>query len=1007
MKTHFPQLEFHRLGIGLVADADDDKAGAAIFIAQPDNARPVRSCTCKTSKRKTCQHLRDLGGFVREVNEHFASQSWEKQLSASLWHRLAKRLFEGEPQPSSTVRVQRLQPAAGAESETVLVTKADGSILARYLDSSPARLRLLERTGKAPDGYADRSRLLERMAMLQISAQEQHFAKHGMKSQRQTWEESFWFRLAYHCVREYGDAGQFHPAIDEFSGDFTLCFAVPTASADAAGTEGSRPIVQVTVPRARVRSVLDLLHEAFPEQEDLAIHPVPLKSLFQVTQATELDLEVRPMIQALQASGEARLFARDDLARFRYGDLIYIPELAILAEVERRGKERKFAAPRRMRLAKSQVPSFLAEHAEALAEGSLVLDEPMRGLQVVRAFDRVELVPEAVDQGWYFLSARYGYGNASISLADILRAHAADLPYLETEGGWIDLQTPAIAELTEWLGLTVGGKARAGEDRERALASVVDEDDRIRLSSSQLLRLRAGTEDPVEIAGDAEGPRADLDRLFELRPIASFAQPNGLRSTLRSYQVHGVEWMRFLWENRLAGLLCDDMGLGKTHQAMALMASLREQGEARPILVICPTSVLSHWRTKIRDHAPGLQATVHHGPQRNLASALARADVIITSYGVLRRDIEKLEKVDLALAIFDEVQQLKNRATLSYEAARQLDAAMMIGMTGTPIENSLIDLKALFDLVLPGYLGSDRAFIDRYGGAEESVDSSGALHETPKKDSRLAELRRITAPFVLRRLKQTVLEELPEKIEDIQTCVLSDDQVRLYRDAIAGRGSALVEEIQRDETKALPFIHIFALLNLLKQICNHPALASKDLEQADQLASGKWDLFVELLGQALASGQKVVVFTQFLGMIDLMARHLKREQIGHAILTGASQDRGSIIDRFNEDPECRVFLGSLKAGGTGIDLVGGSVVIHYDRWWNAAREDQATDRVYRIGQKKSVQVFKLVTEGTLEEKISAIIDRKRQLMENVIHEDDPKLAKIFTREELLELLRPV
>ncbi|HYG63430.1 MAG TPA: C-terminal helicase domain-containing protein [Thermoanaerobaculia bacterium] len=177
------------------------------------------------------------------------------------------------------------------------------------------------------------------------------------------------------------------------------------------------------------------------------------------------------------------------------------------------------------------------------------------------------------------------------------------------------------------------------------------------------------------------------------------------------------------------------------------------------------------------------------------------------------------------------------------------------------------------------------------------------------------------------------------------------------------------------------------------------------LDRADAYTSGKWELFKEILEEALGSGQKVVVFTQYLGMIELMRRHLESAGVGHAILTGATTDRGGVVDRFNRDPGCRVFLGSLKAGGTGIDLVGGSVVIHYDRWWNAAREDQATDRVYRLGQKRAVQVFKLVTEGTLEEKISALIDRKRRMMESVVQEDDPKLAKIFTRDELLEMLR--
>src|SRR6185295_20014903 len=267
------------------------------------------------------------------------------------------------------------------------------------------------------------------------------------------------------------------------------------------------------------------------------------------------------------------------------------------------------------------------------------------------------------------------------------------------------------------------------------------------------------------------------------------------------------------------------------------------------------------------------------------------------------------------------------------------------------------------------------------------------------------DLRRAIGPVTLRRLKSSVLDELPEKIEDLRKCTLSDDQVKLYRSAVEGRGAELAAQIEEAEGGSLPYIHVFALLNLLKQVCDHPALALGKLDQADGYASGKWDLFREVLGEALGSGQKVVVFTQFLGMIELMERHLREVGVEHVTLTGGSVNRGVLVSRFNQDPECRVFLGSLKAGGTGIDLVAGSVVIHYDRWWNAAREDQATDRVHRIGQKRAVQVIKLITEGTLEEKISAIIDRKRRMMESVVTEDDPHLAKIFSREELLAMLR--
>jgi SNF2 family DNA or RNA helicase len=354
------------------------------------------------------------------------------------------------------------------------------------------------------------------------------------------------------------------------------------------------------------------------------------------------------------------------------------------------------------------------------------------------------------------------------------------------------------------------------------------------------------------------------------------------------------------------------------------------------------------------------------------------------------RDIRRLSKINFSLAAFDEAQFIKNTATKTYAAALDLKAAMKVAVTGTPIENRLGDLKALMDLAVPGYLGSDNFFAYRY-------ESEGA--------NRLGELRQLVKPFALRRTKQVVLTELPEKIEDFRYCRLTETQVRLYRDAVAARRTGLLHALKHED-EAIPYIHIFALLTILKQICNHPASVTDKAFDSGKgtLDSGKWQLFEELVDACLENGQKIVVFSQFVKMIEIITRHLKNKGIGFAGITGQTRNRGREIDRFNEDEDCRVFVGSLKAGGSGIDLIAGSVVIHYDRWWNAAKEDQATDRVHRIGQTRGVQVFKLVTEGTLEEKISAIIDRKRKLMAEVISEDDPGMLKAFTREELIDLL---
>lgn len=1014
--SFLPRFEFHRSGIGLVPEPGEEDT--AVWLARvPDASGALRHCTCRTSRKRTCSHLQQLSEGIRAFQQRFGGKSWDDAFRATLWYRLASQMVEDDGRPFTAIRPVQTESDGG----TVLrLVDHGGRELARVFDTSPARLRLLERLAAVPEDGPCRQRwaVLSRLGRLQLSRQERLLEDAGMKSQRQKVEESFWYRLAYHCARELdGERVTFHPAVDRGSGAFTL------TCRDSDG----QPVLRLTVPREAVRRVLELLSGAFPKQEDLAIHPVPLKTLLRVSEATEIDLpgktaetaagegesheetfDVRPVLVALQEDGEERYFERDDFEKFRYGRLVYLPELGVLAELERPGHDRKYRAPRRLQLARSQVAGFLDDHRRELAEGDVVFEGKLAGVNVFRQADALELgaenLAEVETRSWYWLSVGYRYGEDRVPLSDLLEARRRGLPFYELPGGWVDLDSPE---------LRVAERTFAGRD----LADPDGEEGRLRLSIADLLRLGATSEAPVRLAemggsgdhpaqpsaGEAEvwRQRAELlERLLTLQPATPFRTEGGLTSELRPYQLHGVEWLRFLAENGLSGLLCDDMGLGKTHQAMALMVSLREQdGVGEPFLVVCPTTVLSHWQAKIRSHAPALQAVLHHGSDRRLSENLDAGDVLLTSYGVLRNDIEELAQVGFGLVVFDEIQNLKNRATRSWEAASRLDARMLLGLTGTPIENSLSELKALFDLVLPGYLGTDEGFEQRYGDAE--APAAGAA---PRES--LEGLRRTVSPFVLRRTKAAVLDELPDKFEDLRLAVLSDDQVALYRQLVGEQGNELASNL-RSGTGRVPYMHIFALLNRLKQVCDHPALALGDLERADELASGKWDLFCELLSEALDNGQKVVVFSQYLGMITLMERHLDRLGVGCSVLTGSSTNRGEIVDRFNRDPDCRVFLGSLKAGGTGIDLVGGSVVVHYDRWWNAAREDQATDRVYRMGQKRSVQVFKLVTEGTLEEKIHAIIERKRRLAASVVQEDSPRLAKIFTREELLELLQPV
>ncbi len=984
----FPELEFHRTGIGLVADPHEPDRGSAVYLANvAGSQRPLTFCSCSAGRRQTCDCLTQLERQIKEFQQEAQGQSWHELFGPSLWHHLAQLLFEGDHHPFAEVRVLQEE-----RDSPIRVVTGEGRELMRYLELSPATVRFLERIGKAPKkgSFVDRAGLIDRLSTFLRSPEEQHLNKAGLHTNRQSFEESLWCRLAYHCYREYADEGRFRPMIELRSGELFLEFR-----------RGEISVLEMLVPRGQVDEVLALLAESASDRKETPIRPASLGELFDAEPDAKIvgpdgkaaSPKLRETVALVQAHGRESFLEEEGAERWRYGGLAFIEPLSILGRDDGRPDD----LVESLDLSGSGIATFRTEAPDLERADELLLEDPKADLGIVSEFDYIEIVPaETSDSDGEELDDRddehavtvfYGFGDTRVTLGELLRAKKAGQPYLETDVGWIDLNAPALRGLKGLL------KRKALLQSVRA-AQRSGEREKVRLTSAELLRLQASSAKPVRV----EGPRDRselLERFLNLRPTDGLVLPEGFTSQLRPYQRIGVEWLKFLFENRLAGLLCDDMGLGKTHQAMALMVLLREQFDVSdPFLVVCPRTVISHWRNKIREFAPALHAVHYHGPHRNLEQALSEGDVLLTSYGVLRNDARKFKKRKWGLLVFDEIQQIKNRSTQGYQAALTVKSRMKLGLTGTPIENSLTELKSLFDLILPGYLGSEEDFRDRYGASPMLDEDSW----------RLANLRRLTAPFVLRRLKTAVLDELPEKIEDTRTCTLSEEQLSLYRQTISTKGVALMEKLRQDK-EPLPYIHIFALLNLLKQICDHPALALSDLPNYESHDSGKWDLYQELLQESLASGQKVVVFTQYLGMIAIMERHLEQLGVEWATLTGASRNRGDLVDRFNHDPDCRVFLGSLKAGGTGIDLVGGSVVIHYDRWWNAAREDQATDRLYRIGQKRVVQVFKLVTEDTLEERIAAIIDRKRRLMEEVVQEDDPRLNKIFTREELIELLR--
>jgi SNF2 family DNA or RNA helicase len=466
---------------------------------------------------------------------------------------------------------------------------------------------------------------------------------------------------------------------------------------------------------------------------------------------------------------------------------------------------------------------------------------------------------------------------------------------------------------------------------------------------------------------------------------------------LRDYQKNGVSWVWSLYHRGLAALLADDMGLGKTHQVLAILTSFYKSRSkpALPTLVIAPTSVVSAWVQKLEKYPTGLKWTVFHGKGRVLPDK--DVNLVLTTYGILQREASLRER-EWHCVVLDEAQAIKNAITISSRASRVLRSKFRVAMTGTPIENHATDLWSIMEFLLPGYLGSLPRFKRLYGGGSKEHPNDGQTEA----------LKRLISPFLLRRTKNQVLKELPEKTEEVILCEMTQTQKKAYKKYLESAEAAKARE-DLQAGKKINYANILSVLTRLKQVCDHPKLPEftgtklKKLGLMDPWETGKWVAFDELLNEALGSNLKIVVFTQYLGMMDLIGLWLKEKQVDYVELRGDTPDRAARIQRYADVPDCKVFLCSLLAGSLGIDLTAGSVCIHFDRWWNPARENQATDRLHRLGQTRGVQVFKLQIPGTIEDRIANIIQSKTELSDALIEQSALGL-KAFSREELLELL---
>jgi SNF2 family DNA or RNA helicase len=563
-------------------------------------------------------------------------------------------------------------------------------------------------------------------------------------------------------------------------------------------------------------------------------------------------------------------------------------------------------------------------------------------------------------------------GDDKIGLAELRQLAKLKQPLVRVRGQWVELREGDIEAAIA----AVNKKAHTAD----------------RMSAGDVVRTALGIE-PISgelpvAAVEADGWLGDLLAGAEDRRLQARATPDGFVGELRPYQERGLGWLSFLGNLGLGACLADDMGLGKTAQLLALVLEERSRSTG-PTLVLCPMSLVGNWQREAARFTPELSVYVHHGQNRLDGKAFTRnarkADLVMSTYGLATRDQQLLATVKWSRLVLDEAQQIKNSAARTTQSVRAIPAEHRIAMTGTPVENRLSELWSIMQFLNPGLLGSEKGFRERFA---IPIERDG--------DDEVAEkLRRITGPFVLRRLKtdRSIIADLPDKLEMKEFCTLTREQASLYQ-AVVDDMLARIDEAEGIERRGL----VLATMMKLKQVCNHPAHFLADGSSLPG-RSGKLTRLTDVLEEAVSEGDRALVFTQFTEMGNLLERHLRRH-LGcdvmwlHGGVTKKKRD--DMVERFQSTDGPAVFLLSLKAGGTGLNLTAATHVVHFDRWWNPAVEDQATDRAFRIGQKRNVQVRKFVCGGTLEERIDAMIESKRALAERIVGKGEGWITEMST-----------
>jgi superfamily II DNA or RNA helicase len=633
---------------------------------------------------------------------------------------------------------------------------------------------------------------------------------------------------------------------------------------------------------------------------------------------------------------------------------------------------------------------FAREYPRLEKEWTVTLEERLER-STEKNLERIEPRFEITSSGeeWFNLNVTYDTrGGERLAASDIQRLLLSGQGHTKLKDGkFALLDTGAVEELQEVL-LDCAPEQNAGGYR--------------------LDNWQAGFLDATlrqQGAWQVSAPVVWTQRAAQQRGEVKPQLPNlgALETVLRPYQKDGVAWMAFLRANGFGGILADEMGLGKTLQVLALINArvMEDQGRGAPTLVVCPTSLVFNWAAEAAKFTPQLRVLALHGPQRHGGFAkISQSDLVITSYALLRRDAEQYRNLEFDTVVLDEAQHIKNRQTQNAQAVKSVRARYRLVLTGTPLENSVLDLWSIFDFLMPGYLGAAKDFRERYELAIVR-DKNMAAQER---------LARRLRPFILRRLKREVARDLPAKIEQVSFCELNEEQQAIYQQVLDASRKEIFTAVNANGLPKSRMVVLTALLRL-RQICCDVRLLKLSAENENvsdaknekiSALSGKVELFGELLEEVIDGGHRVLVFSQFTTMLGLLREALVEQGIEFCYLDGSTKDRAQVVEKFQRESRIPVFLISLKAGGVGLNLTGADTVIHFDPWWNPAVEAQATDRAHRIGQTRVVTSYKLITRDTVEEKILNLQARKRALVEGVLGEGE--LAEALSWDEIQDLL---